>query len=71
MRNYFVNMVFADIVSELQRIDAEEADLSMLGHKMMAITVMLVLPTKLPRIESAQHLTEDHFTTSRETMVSP
>jgi hypothetical protein len=46
MRNYFVNMVFTDIVAELQRIDTEQENL--LGHKMMSITVMLVLPDKLP-----------------------
>ena len=33
MRNYFVNMVFPDIVAELERIDgeAENADLNNLG----------------------------------------
>jgi len=44
MRNYFVNMVFTDIVAELQRTDSmpENEDMANLGHKMMVITCMIV-----------------------------
>jgi len=44
MRNYFVNMVFPDIVSELISIDElpENQDLENLGHKMILIACMIV-----------------------------
>ena len=44
MRNYFVNMVFTDLVKELETTDnnEENADLNNLGHKMMIITCMIV-----------------------------
>ena len=44
MRNYFVNMVFADITAELKRIDQEEQELQNLGQKMMVITCLIVCP---------------------------
>ena len=52
MRNYFVNMVFPDISTELVRIDREEGnqDLENLGEKLILITCMIVTPTRVNEV---------------------
>lgn len=44
MRNYFINMVFHDIMCELVRTDSdpENVDLLNLGQKMILITALIV-----------------------------
>ena len=46
MRNYFQNMVFADIAGEMKRLDEleENADLNNLGRKIVVVTCMIVCP---------------------------
>jgi len=52
MRNYLVNMVFADVVGELIRVDSdpENLDLGQLGHKIILITCLIVKNNDFPRI---------------------
>mmetsp|Transcript_14438 Transcript_14438/g.22383 ORF Transcript_14438/g.22383 Transcript_14438/m.22383 type:complete len:155 (+) Transcript_14438:158-622(+) len=49
MRNYSLNMNFAEIVTELRRIDDQEenADLEHLGKKLLLVTCMIVSPSKV------------------------
>jgi hypothetical protein len=55
MRNYFQNMVFADIVGELKRLDEleENADLNNLGSKMLVTTCMIVCPETIGSVETS------------------
>ena len=72
MRNYFVNMVFADILGELVRIDEaeENADLNNLGQKMIVITCMIVSPGSLGDIPTANEITSENITQAKELMLS-
>ena len=72
MRNYFVNMVFADIQSELVRIDEaeENVDLNKLGSKMIVITCMIVSPNSLGELATASDITADHIIKAKELMLS-
>ena len=72
MRNYFVNMVFEDIVAELCRIDLDPAnqDLNQLGQKMILITCMIVCPGHIGPIESTQAITEDHLQLAHDIMLT-
>ena len=73
MRNYFLNMVFADIVGELKRLDSleENADLNNLGQKMGVITCLIVSPDTIGSIECAANITEEHINLSNEILVTP
>lgn len=72
MRNYFQNMVFADIVAELKRIDgeAENADLDNLGQKMMIITAMIVCPKATEGIDTIEMMTEEAMNKACELVVT-
>ena len=73
MRNYFVNMVFPDIVSELISIDElpENQDLQNLGHKMILIACMIVQPDVMPKLNSAEEITLDIELKAKEVMLTP
>jgi hypothetical protein len=63
MRNYFINMVFHDIMSELIRTDShpENADLFNLGQKMILISALIVRNQDFPRIESVEAITPEQL----------
>ncbi len=67
-------MVFADIVAELKRLDAEEAnqDLDNLGQKMILITCMIVCPNKIQElgIATVVDITEAALQVACETVVT-
>ncbi len=72
MRNYFVNMVFEDIVAELCRIDLDETnqDLNKLGQKMILITCMIVCPGHIGPIATVDRITEDHLQLAHDIMLT-
>ena len=72
MRNYFVNMVFPDIQKELVTLDTaeENADLQMLGHKMMLITCLIVVPDKVGELTKAEQITEEHLEKGKELILT-
>ena len=72
MRNYFVNLVFVDLVKELEILDnaPENADLNFLGHKMMIITCLIVDKSKLPNVQSVDDITPELFPIAREVLLS-
>lgn len=70
MRNYFLNMVFTDIVAELTRIDTENPDLENLGSKLIVITCMIVNPQEMGLVESPNDLTGDHLDKAKRLMLT-
>lgn len=46
MHNYFVNMVFDDIIPELDRLDQDES-LNKLGGKVLTIVAIVIFPVLL------------------------
>lgn len=64
MRNYFVNIVFSDIVAELDSFDIlpENTDLNFLGHKLMIVVCLIVQKSQFPDVLSVQDIKpEEHF----------
>lgn len=68
MRNYFLNMVFEDIATELEHQDADpaNADLNNLGQKMLLIAALIVQNTEIPQIASHESIEAAHFARARE-----
>lgn len=72
MRNYFQNMVFADIAGEMKRLDAleENQDMNNLGRKLVVVTCMIVCPETIGKIDSVDDLQEEHLNLSTEIVIT-
>lgn len=72
MRNYFLNMVFEDIATELEHQDADpaNADLNNLGQKMLLITAFIVQNTEMPQIASHEVIEASHFQRAKEVLLT-
>ena len=65
MHNYFVNMVFTDIQSELERVEAleENADLNKLGSRILFVVIIICLPQLIEGIPlDPEQITDEHLT---------
>jgi hypothetical protein len=72
MRNYFINMVFPDILSDLIKVDAEpeNADLNNLGSKMILITCLIVKNSEFPQMVSTDEISEEQLNKAKEIILT-
>jgi hypothetical protein len=72
MRNYFINMVFPDILSDLIKVDAEpeNADLNNLGSKMILITCLIVKNSEFPQMVSTDEISEEQLKKAKEIILT-